>query len=79
MIKKYIIINGSPIIFPNEVIHSSVVTGLEKVESAGFFFIKMEREETRKIICMGESTSLSIGSRPHIDQEILERFLQLNF
>lgn len=79
MIKKYVIIDGKPIIFPNEVIHSSVVPPVLVAESAGFFFIlRGVSVDKPKVVCMGESTSLSISSRPQIDEKIIGQFLQLD-
>lgn len=78
MIGKYIILNGNPILFPNDIIHSEMVNQVIGVESAGFFFILYDQKiQTQKVICMGESTSLSICSRPETDQKIIASFLQL--
>lgn len=78
MIGKYIIINGNPILFPNDFIHSDLVNQAMGVESAGFFVISgNQKQQTLKIICMGESTSLTISSRPETDQKIISSFLQL--
>ncbi|MBB6130745.1 hypothetical protein HDF22_004890 [Mucilaginibacter lappiensis] len=57
--------------------HSEMVSKTLKVDSAGFcFLIKNKRSGELKVICMGESTSLSVRSRPEIDQKIVSRFLK---
>lgn len=78
-IKKYIIINGSPILFPIEFIHADVAYEGAKVESAGFFTILKDRENQEiKVRCMGESTSLSVKSRPGIDEILIAKYLGIS-
>lgn len=77
-INKYIIINGSPVLFAPDFIHADMVCANGNVESAGFFLIrKDEVSESLKVICIGESTSLSISSRPEIDQKLIASYLGL--
>jgi len=78
-INKYIIINGSPVLFAPDFIHSDIAGTKGNVESAGFFLIrKDEVTEMLRVICIGESTSLSISSRPEIDQKLISNYLGLN-
>lgn len=77
-INKYIIINGSPVLFSPDFMHADIVCTNGNVESAGFFLIrKDESTENMKVICIGESTSLSISSRPEIDQKLIAKYLGL--
>jgi len=78
-INKYIIINGSPVLFAPDFIHKDMAGTNENVESAGFFLIRRdEATEQLTVICIGESTSLSIRSRPEIDQQLISNYLGLN-
>lgn len=78
-IKKYIIINGSPVLFPMEFIHADMVCSGAEVESAGFFVILNDtKRQQLKVKCMGESTSLSIKSRPEIDEILISKYLGLD-
>jgi hypothetical protein len=78
MMQKYIIINGQPILFPAEIIHADMVDNILSVESAGFFVIvKDGKNRIWEVVCMGESTSLAIHSRPELDQQIIKTFLRL--
>ena len=78
-INKYIIINGSPVLFSPDFIHSDMARSKGKVESAGFFFIlKDETTKQHEVICIGESDSLSICSRPEIDQKVISKYLGLD-
>lgn len=78
-INKYIIINGTPVLFATDFIHSDMVCANGNVESAGFFLIRKDKAtEKFKVICIGESTSLSVSSRPEIDQKLISNYLGLN-
>jgi|GEM_PF-2976221 len=78
-IKKYIIINGNPILFPIEFIHADVAYEGAKIESAGFFtLLKDHKNQEIKVKCMGESTSLSVKSRPGIDEALITNYLGLD-
>jgi hypothetical protein len=76
MFKKYIIVEGEPILFSRHILHKTVAGPLlNKVESAGFFILTAE-EETG-VLCLGESDSLGVLSRPKLDQQIISEFLGL--
>lgn len=76
--KKYIVIDGNPILFPNTLIHSDVAgSNHHRVESAGFFQI-WNSPKGPIVICSGESDSLSVSSRPEIDQVLISKCLGLN-
>ena len=78
-INKYIIINGSPVLFTPDLIHADMAGANKNVESAGFFLITKDTETDRlKVICLGESTSLDICSRPEVDQQLISNYLGLN-
>ncbi|MBB6500988.1 hypothetical protein [Pedobacter cryoconitis] len=78
MIGKYVIINGSPVLFPDDILHADMVNCSQEVESAGFFAIFLDQEKKiQRLTCMGESTSLLVSSRPEIDQKIISSFLGL--
>ena len=75
MIKKYIISNGLPVLFPAEITHADIANKIGIVESAGFFLIIYnKKKQPINIVCMGESTSLLISSRPKIDAKIIKNF-----
>jgi len=76
MFRKYVIIDSTPILFSNDLIHASVADAyLGKVKSAGFFLVA-KNNLNMEVICFGESTSLKIKSRPQIDAAIILRFLK---
>lgn len=78
-INKYIIINGKPVLFSPDIIHADMVCEKVKVDSAGFFLIwKNKGNQEIKVVCMGESTSLSVSSRPEMDQKLILDYLGLN-
>ena len=77
-LKKYIVINGSPVLFPCDLVHADVAGNhTEQVESAGFFLLLVTPEGAR-VICSGESDSLSVSSRPEIDQQLISIYLGLH-
>ena len=78
-INKYIIINGKPILFSHDIIHANMLSEQAKVDSAGFFLIRKDRKSQQvKVVCTGESTSLSVSSRPEMDEQIILDYLGLN-
>jgi hypothetical protein len=78
-INKYIIINGSPVLFSQNIIHADMVSEQDNVDSAGFFLIRKDKgSQQLKVVCMGESTSLSVASRPEMDQQLILNYLGLN-
>lgn len=70
-IGKYIIVNGMPVMFPLEVVHSDVML---EGESAGFFVIKMTTYGV-DVYCWGESTSLNLQSNQAQDARIIKDFI----
>ena len=74
--KKYIIINGKPLVFDIDFRHADMITDNTKVCSAGFVTL-WKRLDGIKIICNGESTSLSISSRPVLDEILIAKHLNL--
>lgn len=77
-LKKYIVIDGSPILFPTDLIHADVAgKNHTRVQSAGFFLI-WDSPKGLQVICSGESDSLAITSRPEIDQQLITKYLGLN-
>ncbi|MES2427560.1 MAG: hypothetical protein V4560_11335 [Bacteroidota bacterium] len=80
MLRKYVIIKGQPILFSTEIIHADVVSKVTDVESAGFFIITNgDKDKKINVMCLGESVSLAINSRPEIDEEIIKEFLTLKY
>ncbi|WP_316748772.1 hypothetical protein [Pedobacter gandavensis] len=78
MINKYVIVKGHPVLFSNELIHAEVVRNIEGLDGAGFFIIRKDHQVSKlNVVCLGESTSLCIKSRPEIDQVIIADFLNL--
>lgn len=75
--KKYIIINGKPIVFDSDLLHADIVSENTRIDSAGFVTF-WENIGGVKIICSGESTSLSISSRPGVDEILIAKYLNLN-
>lgn len=76
-IKKYIIIDGNPVLFPVEFNHASMANGT-RVESAGFFMILQDKEGQLRVKCLGESTSLGLKSHPERDEMLITKYLGLN-
>lgn len=78
MINKYVIVKGHPVLFSNELIHAEVVRNIDGLDGAGFFIIIKDKQVSRlNVVCSGESTSLSVKSRPEIDQVIIADFLNI--
>jgi hypothetical protein len=70
-IGKYIIINGLPVLFPLEIVHSDVIT---TGQSAGFFVIRITSYDV-EVYCWGESTSLNLNSNQAHDAGIIKEFI----
>ena len=74
---KYVIVNGSGIIFSAAIQHKDMVGHNEKCEGAGFVRFAVEKDSYGDDIivaqCYGESISLGIESRPEKDSKILTR------
>ena len=77
-IKKYIIINENPVLFPIELMHADMAYPGAKIESAGFFIIFEKQDKQFGIKCMGESTSLAIKSHPQRDEFLIASYLGLS-
>lgn len=74
---KYVIVNGSAIVFSAAIQHSSMVGFNQKCDGAGFvaFYTKKDEygDEIIKADCYGESISLGIKSRGEEDSVIVTR------
>jgi hypothetical protein len=74
---KYVIVEGSGIIFSAAIQHKDMVGYNEKCEGAGFVRFVVEKDSYGDDIivaqCYGESISLGIKSRPEKDSKILTR------
>ena len=70
-IGKYVIVNGMPVMFPLEIVHSDVML---QAESAGFFIIKVNTYNV-DVYCWGESTSLNLQSNQAEDARIIKDFI----
>jgi hypothetical protein len=74
---KYVIVEGSGIIFSAAIQHKDMVGFNQKCEGAGFvhFATKVDSYGETIIIakCYGKSVSLGIESRPEEDSQILTR------
>ena len=68
---KYVIINGVPVLFPLEMMHSDVVT---QGQSAGFFVLRITSYDI-EVLCWGESTSLNLYSDQARDALIIKDFI----
>ncbi|WGQ11647.1 hypothetical protein QG516_08275 [Pedobacter gandavensis] len=73
-LRKYIVVKGNPILFPSDLVHAEVAGQDNLVDSAGFFVIVKDKKGKR-VVCIGESTSLSIASKPERDQKLIARYL----
>jgi hypothetical protein len=70
-IGKYVIVNGMPVMFPLEIVHSDIV---QHAQSAGFFVIRITSYEV-DVYCWGESTSLGLRSNQAQDARIIKEFI----
>lgn len=77
-LRKYIVVKGSPILFPSDLIHAEVAGIHQEVESAGFFVI-LKDKKGKRVVCIGESSSLSIASKPEIDQKLIAQYLGIDY
>lgn len=72
---KYVIIDGSAIVFSAEIMHSEMVGYNQKAEGAGFVrFYPSKNEWGEDIIiakCYGRSISLDVASREEEDSFII--------
>lgn len=72
---KYIIADGSAIIFSAAIQHSDMARGMGRIDGAGFVDFRTEvddyGETIIKAFAYGKSTSLDIESRPEQDSMIL--------
>ncbi|WP_316839991.1 hypothetical protein [Pedobacter gandavensis] len=73
-LRKYIVVKGRPILFPTDLIHAEVAGKQNEVESAGFFVI-IKDKKGKRVVCIGESSSLSIASKPERDQKLIASYL----
>lgn len=75
MFMKYIVISGVPVLFGSELIHSEILKDKrEMVEAAGFVLLDL-KPSGFKVICLGESDSLSIASRGETDAILIRKLL----
>ncbi|MBB2149045.1 hypothetical protein [Pedobacter gandavensis] len=74
LLRKYIVVKGSPILFPSDLIHAEVAGKDNEVESAGFFVI-VKNKKGKRVVCIGESSSLDIASKPERDQKLISEYL----
>lgn len=74
---KYVIIDGSAIVFSAAIQHKQMVGFAEICESAGFVSFSIGKDtdgyDTINATCYGESISLGIPSRGDIDSLIVKR------
>lgn len=74
---KYIIADGSAIIFSAVIQHKDMARGMGRIDGAGFVDFRTEvdswGETIMKAVAYGESISLGIKSRPEEDSAILTR------
>jgi hypothetical protein len=74
---KYIIADGSAIVFSAVITHSTMARGMGRIDGAGFVDFTTEvdswGETIIKAVAYGESTSLDIKSRPEEDSAIITR------
>ena len=73
---KYVIVNGSAIVFSAAIQHKDMVGHNEKCEGAGFVWFGLRKDETGEpeiyANCYGDSFSLGISSREE-DSAIVTR------
>jgi len=70
---KYVIVNGSAIVFSAAIKHSEI-TDKENCEAAGFVtFYSTDPDGVVKASAYGESFSLNIRSRGQVDSDIINR------
>jgi hypothetical protein len=83
IIVKYVIIDGSAIVFSSAITHSDMVRHHQKAEGAGFVrFYSSKNEWGEDIItakCYGESISLGVVSRGEEDSFIVTQQICGNY
>jgi hypothetical protein len=80
MICKYIILKDKsiPILFSRSAItHKQIAENLGEVISAGFCYIVIINNSI-KVNCFGNSTTLKIESNPNYDKKVIEQLLNNN-
>lgn len=74
---KYIIADGSAIVFSAVITHSTMARGMGRIDGAGFVdfttAVNSWGETIIKAVAYGESISLDIKSRPEEDSIIITR------
>jgi hypothetical protein len=72
---KYVIIDGSAIVFSAAIQHSDMVRFNQKVDGAGFVVFDVSKDSYGDEIIVakayGKSVSLGIESRPEIDSRLI--------
>lgn len=80
---KYVIVNGSAIVFSAAITHSDMVGFNQKADGAGFvtFFTKTDSYGDKIVVaeCYGESISLGVTSREEQDSIIVTQQICRNF
>lgn len=83
IIVKYVIIDGSAIVFSSAITHSEMVGYNQKVEGAGFVrFYPSKNEWGEDVViatCYGESISLGVVSRGEEDSFIVTQQICGNY
>jgi hypothetical protein len=74
---KYVIVEGSAIVFSAAIQHKAMVGYNKKCDGAGFVTFKISKDSYGDDVitahCYGKSISLDIESRPEQDSEIVTR------
>ena len=74
---KYIIADGSAIVFSPALKHSEMAAGFNNIDGAGFVSFRSTQDEYGDTVivanCYGESISLGIKSRGDLDSRIVTR------
>jgi hypothetical protein len=74
---KYVIVNGSAIVFSGAIQHKDMVAFNDNVEGAGFVYFQTDKDSFGDTIIVakayGESISLGIKSRGDVDSQIITR------
>jgi hypothetical protein len=74
---KYVIVNGSAIVFSGAIQHKDMVGLNDNVEGAGFVYFQTEKDSFGDTIIVakayGESISLGIKSRGEEDSKLITR------
>jgi hypothetical protein len=74
---KYVIIDGSAIVFSAAILHKDMVGFNQKAEGAGFVIFQAEQDSYGETIIVakayGKSESLGVESRGDVDSRIITR------